>query len=209
MSRTILVTGFESFEDVKLNPSWQVARALDGWTCDGYQVVAVKLPVAFWASMDLLRTKLKELDPVLVLSLGLARGLPHVALERVALNLDDARIPDNAGQQPMDRPIIESGPMAYLSSLPVKDILQNMHREGIPAGLSLSAGTYVCNHVFYGLCHIRATEFPQTRVGFIHVPLLPEQAVEFRGEPSMALEMQVKAIRVAIRTSLLLCNSNS
>lgn len=198
----VLLTGFEPFENEPLNPSWEAVRQLEGARVGGCTVATACLPVRFGEALDQLRHALDAHQPVLALSVGQAKGISGLQVERVALNLEDARIPDNGGQQPVDRLVVPGAPTAYLASAPVKAMVAALHAAGLPAQVSHSAGTYVCNHVFYGLCHL-AQARPGLRVGFIHIPLLPEQAVRFPGTPSMSLEAVVRALRVAVETALL------
>jgi pyroglutamyl-peptidase len=196
--RPILLTGFEPFAGDAVNPSWEAAQALDGWTCGEHRVVALRLPVVFGAARTRLAEAVADLEPALVVCLGLAAGLPHLALERVALNLRDARIPDNAGLQPLDEPVLPGAPAAYFTDLPVKAMLAALREAGIPAALSLSAGTFVCNEVFFALRHDLATRGLPCRGGFIHLPHLPAAAALQKGMPSMALTTMVAGLRLAL-----------
>jgi pyroglutamyl-peptidase len=200
----VLVTGFEPFERDPVNPSWEVARALQGWSCEGATVHAIELPCSFGVAIERLDAALAEVRPQLVVGLGLAGGRPEWSPERVAINVDDARIPDNAGRQPIDTPVVEGGPAAYFSTLPIKAIVHALRAAGLPASVSQTAGTFVCNHVFYALMHRLATrpELAGVRGGFVHVPLLPEQAALRPGQPSMGLATQVAALRVLLHTAL-------
>jgi pyroglutamyl-peptidase len=198
---SLLLTGFEPFGDDPDNPSWEAVRRLHGRVVAGHRVVAVRLPVAFGSSLRVLRGAIRETRPALVLCVGLAGGRAQLSLERIAINVDDARIPDNAGQQPVDAPIIEGGPAAYFSTLPLKAMLLALRESGIPAEVSQSAGTYVCNHVFYGLMHALRTR-PAVRAGFVHIPYAPEQAARHPGAPSLATDTVVKGLRRALRTAL-------
>ncbi len=193
----VLLTGFEPFGGETINPSWQVAQALDRQLIGGAQVVARELPCVFGASLQALDAALAEFKPTLVIALGQAAGRCDLSFERVAINLDDARIPDNAGAQPVDCRVIDGAPAAYFASLPVKAIVAALRERGIPASLSMSAGGFVCNHLFFGLLH-RLTTRPGVRGGFVHLPLLPEQAARHPGQPSLPLAMMVDAIRAAI-----------
>jgi pyroglutamyl-peptidase len=143
-------------------------------------------------------------QPTLVICLGLAGGRSEVSLERVAINIDDARIADNAGQQPVDVAVVAGGPAAYFSTLPIKAIVRDLRAAGLPGTVSNTAGTFVCNHIFYALMHrlAQAPAATQARGGFIHLPCLPEQAARYPGAPSMVLETQAAALRVVIRTAL-------
>ena len=198
---TILLTGFAPFGGEELNPSWQAVAALDGERIGGHRVMARLLPVEFGASLDALRVALEHVRPALVLCVGQAGGRAQLSLERVAINVDDARIPDNAGAAPVDAPIAADGPAAYFATLPIKAMLAALREAGIPAEVSQTAGTYVCNHVFYGLMHaLRAT--PGVRGGFVHIPYSPQQAARHAGAPSLALETVVQALRIALETAI-------
>jgi len=201
-TRTILVTGFEPFGGDTLNPSWEAARALDGERIGGAVVAARRLPCVLDTAGPALLEAIDALDPVRVLCLGLAAGRTDVSVERVAINVIDARIPDNAGRQPVDEPVRADGPAAYFSTLPIKAMVQALHEAGIPASVSSTAGTYVCNAVFYTLAHHIATRRPGVRGGFVHVPSLPQMALAGRGMPSMALPTLVQAVRVMAATAL-------
>lgn len=198
---TVLLTGFAPFGGDAGNPSWEAARALDGTRIRGHRVVSRCLPVEFGRSLRELRAAIREVQPAAVVCVGLAAGRPQVAIERVAINVDDARIADNAGASPVDAPVVAGGPAAYFATLPIKAILLALREAGIPAGISQTAGTYVCNHVFYGLMHaLRRT--PGVRGGFIHVPYAPADAVAHPGAPSLPLELTTEALRIAIRATL-------
>jgi pyroglutamyl-peptidase len=201
MAAIVLLTGFEPFGGEDINPSWELARALDGEEIAGHRVVAVRLPCAFGIALDVLRDAIARHDPVLVLAIGQAGGRGQMSLERVAINLDDARIPDNAGAQPVDAPIVAEGVPAYFSRLPIKAMLSALLEAGIPAEISQTAGTYVCNHVFYGLMHALA-ERPGVRGGFVHIPYLPEQAALHPGAPSLPLAVGIEGVRLALRVAL-------
>jgi pyroglutamyl-peptidase len=199
---TVLLTGFEPFEGEALNPSWEAVSRLAGTEIRDHRIEVARLPVVFGQALEVLREALQRTKPALVLCVGQAKGIVGIQLERVALNLDDARIPDNAGQQPVDRPVVPGGPAACFATLPLREILSRLHAAHIPAHLSLSAGTYVCNHVFYGLCHWAAANHPDLPHGFLHIPLLPEQAVRHPGQPSLGLDQVVQALRIAVETTL-------
>lgn len=199
----ILLTGFEPFDRDCINPSWEVAQALHGEVIAHAQVWAVQLPCVFGEAIRVLEEALTEHEPVLVISLGLAGGRMDITPERVAINVDDARIPDNAGRQPVDTAVVDGAPAAYFSTLPIKAMVRHMRDQGVPATVSNTAGTFVCNHVFYALMH-RLTHHvdPGTRGGFIHLPALPEQAARQPGIPSMTLETQLQGMRIAIHTAM-------
>jgi pyroglutamyl-peptidase len=200
----VLVTGFDPFDSDPVNPSWEVARALQGWTCEDAVVRAVQLPCEFGVAIARLDEALADWQPRLIVGLGLAGGRAECSPERVAINVDDARIPDNGGRRPVDAPVVPGGPAAYFSTLPIKAIVHALRAAKLPASVSNTAGTFVCNHVFYALMHRLATrpELAEARGGFVHLPYLPEQAARHSGAPSMALETQVAALRVVVHTAL-------
>ncbi|RGE42656.1 pyroglutamyl-peptidase I [Comamonas testosteroni] len=196
----ILLTGFEPFEQNPINPSWEVARALGGEVIAGGTVHAVQLPCVFGDAIKVLDEALAALQPALVISLGYAGGRSEITPERVAINIDDARIPDNAGKQPVDEAVVANAPAAYFSTLPIKAMVRNMRELGVAASVSNTAGTFVCNHVFYALMHrLHRRGAPGMRGGFIHTPVLPGQVA---GQPGMDLETQIKGMREAIRTAM-------
>lgn len=198
---TVLLTGFEPFDGETVNPSWEAVRALHGKRIGGHRVVARALPVVFGAAGTALRVALRETQPALALCVGQAGGRAQLSLERIAINVDDARIADNTGACPIDTPVVADGPAAYFATLPVKAMLAALRDAGIPAEVSQTAGTYVCNHVFYGLMHaLRRT--PRVRGGFMHIPYSPEQAAAHPGAPSLATEVVVEGLRVALRAAL-------
>lgn len=198
----ILVTGFEPFGGQRINPSWEVARHLQGRSIADAQVQALQLPCVFGQALDVLRQALHTLQPVLVLALGQADGRSDISVERVAINVNDARIADNAGRQPVDTPVVAGAPAAYFSTLPIKRIVAGLRAQGLPASVSQTAGTFVCNHVFYGLMHALAGQ--SVRAGFIHLPLLPGQAAAWPGAtpPSLCLDLQVQGIALAAGLAL-------
>jgi pyroglutamyl-peptidase len=196
-----LVTGFEPFAGDVVNPAREAVLRLPSRL--GELAVHTRvLPTVFGQAITALEDALVTVRPDIVLAVGLAGGRAELSLERVAINVDDARIPDNDGQQPIDRPIVADGPAAYFSGLPVKAAVAAMREAGLPAIVSNSAGTFVCNHVFYGLMHLAATRHPGLRGGFLHVPYLPSQAARFSGAPSMALEQIVRGVEIILRVAV-------
>lgn len=191
-----MVTGFDPFGGELLNPSWEVCAALDGAELGGARIVAWRLPCAFGAALEALDAGLARHAPALVLCLGQAAGRTDFSVERVAINVDDARIADNLGACPVDVPVVPGGPAAYFATLPIKAMVAALHGAGLPASVSQTAGTYVCNHVFYGLMH-RLAARPGVRGGFMHLPLLPAQAARRPG-PSLPLATQVEGVRIAL-----------
>lgn len=203
MTARILLTGFEPFGGEALNPSQALAETLHGRWVDGVPVTGVVLPCVFGDALATLDQALDTHRPTLVLALGQAGSRADLSLERVAINVNDARIPDNAGRQPIDTPVVPGGPAAYFSTLPIKAIVAELHAAGLPASVSQTAGTFVCNHVFYGLMHALATRHPGARGGFMHVPLLPAQAARLAPPAaSMALETMRQGVQIALQTAL-------
>ncbi len=199
MTNKILLTGFDAFGGATLNPSWLAVKELHGRQILGHTVVAAQLPTVFDASLHELNALLKKHRPALVVCVGQAGGRAAMSLERVAINVNDAPIADNAGGQPVDTPVKQGAPAAYFTGLPIKAMLAKLQAQGVAAEVSQTAGTFVCNHVFYGLMHALATrrELKHTRGGFVHVPWLPEQ-----GTPSMPLDEIVRGLRLAVRCAL-------
>lgn len=200
MSAHILLTGFEPFGGETVNPSYDVGRALHGTTIAQHEVVALELPCEFGRSLSVLDDAITRWNPALVLALGQAATRCELSVERVAINIDDARLPDNAGAEPVDSPVVPGGPAAYFSTLPIKAMVAAMRAAGLPASVSQSAGTYVCNHVFYGLQHRLAGS--GVRSGFMHLPLLPQQAAHRPGLPSMTLQTMIDGVRIALEAAL-------
>jgi pyroglutamyl-peptidase len=192
-----LVTGFEPFGGDRINPSFEALRRLSQ-RLGGLDITTAALPVIYGAALPALGEAIAAHRPQIVLSVGLAGGRAELSLERVAINIDDARIPDNGGNQPIDRPVVADGPAAYFAALPIKAAVAALRDAGLPAAVSNSAGTFLCNHVFYGLMHLAATGTGLFRGGFLHVPYLPSQAALVPGAPSMALEQIVEGIEIIL-----------
>ncbi|MBC6502310.1 pyroglutamyl-peptidase I [Citrobacter freundii] len=199
--KTVLITGFEPFGGESVNPSWEVVSGLDNAIIGGCRVAARQLPCVFGEALVVLNDAIDALSPSLVLAVGQAGGRTDITVERVAINVDDARIADNQGQQPVDVPIVADGPAAWFSTLPIKAMVVAMRNAGVPASVSQTAGTFVCNHVMYGLLH-KLRDAPAVKGGFIHIPYLPQQAAQHPGAPSMAAETVRRALEVAIATAL-------
>lgn len=189
---TLLLMGFEPFDHDVVNPSWEAVRQLDGLQLtDNVRIAARRLPCAFATAPEALIELIEELHPAMVIATGLGPGRSDISIERVAINVNDARIPDNLGAQPIDTAVVEGGPAAYFSTLPIKSMVRAVREAGIAASVSQTAGTFVCNQVFYRLQHALAGS--EVRSGFIHVPGLPES-----GQPSMALPTVVEGLRLAV-----------
>ena len=200
--RIVLVTGFDPFGGDALNPSWLIAQRLHRRRVAGHLVQAAQLPTRFDAALPRLHALLAEWRPALVVCLGLAASRGALSIERVAINVLDARIADNAGAQPVDEPVVAGAPVGYFSTLPIKAMRQALLAAGVPAEVSQTAGTFVCNHVFYQLMHTLAGMPNAPRAGFIHVPVLPRQQALHPLGQAMALDMQVEGVRVALRAAL-------
>lgn len=196
--RKLLLTGFEPFGGENVNPSWEIARRLDGEIIGDCTVVARQLPVVWGRALEVMAALIQEVAPDLIVSLGQS-GRPEITPERVGINLSDAGSSDNAGVLKTDDPIDATGPVAYWSGLPIKAMVDAMRAAGVPSKVSNTAGTYLCNHVMYGTLHHLATHGLTIPAGFIHVPGLPEQAAaRSKGEPTMGIETQVKGVRAAL-----------
>ena len=187
----VLLTGFEPFGTATSNPSGEIVKQISG-----DNIVTAILPVAYAQSGERLLQLIAEHNPDVVICLGQAEGRTQITPEKVAINLDDARLADNEGVLRNDVKIIESGPDAYFSTLPINEIVEAIKARGVPAAVSLSAGAFLCNHVFY----VAQNKFAGTHVrsGFVHVPLMDEQAGEFPGLPTMPLDQMVKAVRTML-----------
>jgi pyroglutamyl-peptidase len=187
----VLLTGFEPFGKATLNPSGEIVKQISG-----DNIVTAILPVAYAQSAEALLALIEHHNPDVVICLGQAEGRTHITPERVAINLDDARLADNEGVTRIDEPILEDGPVAYESTLPIKEFVSAITAAGIPAAVSLSAGAFLCNHIFYvAQNRLKGTK---VRSGFVHVPLMDEQAAEFPGLPTMPLDQMIKAVRAML-----------
>ena len=187
----VLLTGFEPFGTATSNPSGEIVKQVSG-----DNIVTAILPVTYAQSAERLLELIAEHNPDVVICLGQAEGRTQITPEKVAINLDDARLPDNAGVRRSDVKILDDGPDAYFTTLPIKEMVDAIKAQGIPASVSLSAGAFLCNHVFY----VAQNKFSGTKVrsGFVHVPLMDSQAPEFPGLPTMPLDQMVKAVRAML-----------
>lgn len=195
--KTILLTGFEPFGGSQINPSIEACKPLDGKDYNGYRVKVVEIPLRFDEVRPGLVKAIEETKPSAVIATGQA-GSSMIRLERVAINVADARIAYNCGKQPVDEPIVDDGPVAYFSTLPLRKMLAAIEEEKVPVTISNSAGSFGCNHIFYDLMHYIEEEELGIPGGFIHVPSLPEQAIKKQG-PSMSLDLIVKALETAVQ----------
>lgn len=198
----VLLTGFDPFDGAAINPSWEAVRRLHGTTLHGHRIETVELPTAFARGASALLDALDRHRPALTLCTGLAANRGALSLERVSVNLIDARIPDNDGAQPVDIPCIVGAPDAYFTTLPVKAALRALDAAGIPAELSLTAGTFVCNHVFHVLMHALAGDPARPRGGFVHVPPLPGMPLRSPLARPMSLDTMAEGLRLIVDVAL-------
>lgn len=192
----VLVTGFEPFAEATLNSSQEVVRLLEK---EGLSEVFFEvLPVEYDSSVDRILALIDKVNPEIIFALGQAEGRARVSFERIAINLNDARIPDNSGTIRLDQPILEAGDVAYKTSLPVRQIVERLKEQGLPVEESLSAGAFVCNHLFYSVMqHLQGSK--RRWMDFVHLPLVSEQSEEFLGKPTLEKEMQAGIIKAAIK----------
>ena len=193
----ILVTGFDPFGGEPTNPAIESVKRIDD-NIEGAEIIKLEIPTVFHKAADVVEAKIKEVKPDVVLSIGQAGGRYGIAVERVAINQDDARIEDNEGNQPIDVVIREDGAPAYFSTLPIKAMVEEIKKENLPASVSNTAGTFVCNHIMYQDLYL-AEKYGNIKAGFIHVPFLTEQVVDKKDTASMSLEDIVKGLNAAIR----------
>lgn len=193
----ILVTGFDPFGGETINPALEAVKLLPD-EIEGHKIDKLEIPTVFHKSKEVVVEQLKQKEYDIVLAIGQAGGRFELTPERVGINIDDARIPDNEGNQPIDEAIQTTGASAYFSNLPVKRMTEAIKSQGVPARLSNTAGTFVCNHILYQLGYLQATQFPNIKFGFIHVPFIPEQVTDKVEKPSMSLETIAKGLKVAL-----------
>ncbi len=193
----ILVTGFDPFGSDKINPAIEAVKKLPD-TIKGAKIIKLEIPTVFNKSAQVVHQAIVKEQPDYVLNVGQAGGRSALTPERVAININDGRIPDNDGYQPLDEPIQPDGDTAYFTQLPIKAMAKAIRAAGLPAIVSNTAGTYVCNHIFYQVQYMRTKEFPKLKAGFIHIPFLPEQVITRPNQPSMALADIVKGLIAAI-----------
>ena len=190
----IMLTAFDAFGGQTINPAQQAVQKVQA--PEGVELVRVEVPTVFGKSIQVVTEAMEREHPDAVLCVGQAGGRAAVTPERVAINIMDARIPDNEGNQPEDQPVVPGGENALFSTLPVKAMTAAIQKQEIPAQLSNTAGTFVCNQLLYGVLHLCQQRFPETQAAFIHVPFLPQQAKN--GEPSLPLEQMVKALEAVL-----------
>lgn len=193
----ILVTGFDPFGEDSINPALEAVQALPEQIA-GADIIKLEIPTAAYDSLDKIEKAIEQYDPEMILSVGLAGGASELRIERIGININDFRIKDNAGNQYIDEPIFKDGENAYFSNLPIKTMVSAIRNGNIPAVISNSAGTYVCNHVLYGVRYLIEHKYPGKKSGFIHVPYLPCQTINKPNTPSMSLDVIVQGLVCAI-----------
>jgi len=195
-TKKILVTGFDPFGGEKINPALEAVKRLPDKIGD-IKIVKCEIPTVFGKSTDVLLSAVRNECPSAVLCIGQAGGRPNITVERIAINCDDANIKDNEGNQPVDSKIAADGPAAYFTTLPIKAMVKDMLAAGIPATVSNTAGTFVCNHIMYSILHYAAQNYPDMKAGFVHIPYLPQQTAD---KPSMSLDCILKGLECMIKT---------
>lgn len=194
----ILITGFDPFGGESINPALEAVKKLPD-TILGQEIIKIEIPTVFRKSLEKIEENIQKHNPDVVISIGQAGGRFGITPERVAINIDDARIKDNDGNQPIDISIYEDGEAAYFSSLPIKAMVKEMNDNGIPASVSNTAGTFVCNHVMYGVLYLIDKKYPNIRGGFIHVPYIPSQVTTKPNTPSMSIDDIAKGLELSIK----------
>ena len=197
----ILMTAFDPFGGESINPAFEAVKLLPD-TIAGATIVKLEVPTVFGKALEVLNEALERERPDIAIAIGQAGGRFDITPERVAINIDDARIADNAGNQPVDAPIFPDGESAYFATLPIKAMVTAIREGGLPSSVSNSAGTFVCNHLMYGLLYAADKKYPGMRGGFIHVPFLPAQVVTKPNQPSMSLDNIVTALTVAVAAAV-------
>ena len=197
----VLVAGFDPFGGEDVNPSWEICGRLPA-AIGHARIDTVRVPTEFRRAIEVAAEAIERIEPSVVILLGQAGGRACLSVERVAINVDDARIDDNAGNAPVDEPVASGGPAAYFATVPVKAMVAAMREAEVPAIVSNTAGTFVCNHLMYGVLHFLAASGRPAKAGFVHVPWLDAQALARPGEPSMALATMVRGTEAAIAAAL-------
>ncbi len=197
----VLVTGFDPFGGETMNPAYEAVKLMPD-TIEGHEIIKVEVPTVFGKSIEVLDQAIAKHTPDIVVCVGQAGGRIGITPERVAINQDDARIKDNEGNQPIDTDIFKDGKPAYFSTLPIKKIVEDIKEAKIPASVSNTAGTFVCNHIMYGLMYLIDTKYPNIRGGFVHVPFATEQVVDKPTSASLSLEEISKGLTVLVATTI-------
>jgi pyroglutamyl-peptidase len=201
----ILVTGFDPFGGEKVNPAFEAVKLLPD-NIAGADIIKLEIPTVFTRSVTVVEDSIIKHQPDVILSIGQAGGRTSITVEKVAINLAEARIPDNDGEQPLDQALKEDGDTAYFATIPVKAIVNKIRENGIPANMSYTAGTYVCNSIMYNVLYLTNKKYPDIKAGFIHVPFATEQAA---GKPDGTASMPVETISKAIHCAIEVIAENS
>lgn len=197
----VLITGFDPFGGENINPGLEAVKALPD-TIEGAEVIKLQIPTVFRKSLALIEENIIKHNPDIVISIGQAGGRSGITPERVAINMDDASIEDNEKNQPIDTTIFEDGEAAYFSNLPIKAMVKELHNAGLPASISNTAGTFVCNHVMYGIMYMIDKKYPNMRGGFIHVPYIPQQVINKPNTASMSRADITKGLELCIKAAI-------
>ena len=200
IGRRVLISGFEPFGGSNFNSSQLVVEAISKESFTGLELFTVILPVEFGKAADVLLSKVKEIDPEIIITFGQAEGRKALTPEKIAINLDSARIPDNAGELRVNKVIIEKGADGYFSTLPIEKMVKAVKECGLESEVSLSAGAFLCNHIFYHLQHKLLES--GVKSGFVHLPLVNEQIAQYPNQPSWALKDLVQGVKAAILSTL-------
>ena len=197
----ILITGFTPFGGEGINPAYEAVKLLQSKIA-GAEIIKAEIPTVFNKSIECLEKVIEKENPDIVICVGQAGGRYEISIERVAINVDDARIPDNENNSPVDEKVFEDGENAYFAKLPIKAMVSEIREQKIPASISNTAGTFVCNHLMYGLLYLIQKKYPKMNGGFIHVPFIPEQVLNKSNEPHMSLEDIAKGLKFAIKAAV-------
>ena len=200
--KKILLTGFDPFGEEDMNPATEVLKSFKQKNIKNYEIETIEIPTIYKKSFEKIKKEINKIQPDVVISLGQAGGRTDISIERVAINLDDYKIEDNEGNKPVDEIISSDGKNAYFSTLPIKKMVENIKKEKIPAEISNSAGTFVCNHVMYCVLDYVNTNDLDIKAGFIHIPFLPSQVVDKKNKASMSLETIKKGLKIAMETAI-------
>ncbi len=199
--KKVLITGFDPFDKEPINPAYEAVKGLAD-EIDGAVIIKAEVPTVSYRAIDKTIELIEAEKPDIVINVGQAGGRFGITPEKVAINLNDFRIKDNEGNQPLDCPIVEDGAPAYFTTLPVKAMVESIKEAGLPASLSYSAGTFVCNQVMYGVAHYIATNELDIRSGFVHIPFMTQQVIEKKNQPSLSLEQLTAGLEALIKAAL-------
>ncbi|MGM0438110.1 MAG: pyroglutamyl-peptidase I [Bacillota bacterium] len=200
--KKILLTGFDPFGEEDINPATEVVKKFSNKKIADYQIKTIEIPTVYKKSIEKIKEEIDKINPDMVISIGQAGGRTDISIERIAINIDDYRIEDNEGNKPVDEPVNPQGKNAYFSTLPIKKMVDEIKENGIPAEVSNSAGTFVCNHVMYGVLDYIKEKDLDIKTGFIHIPFLPSQVVDKKNKASMSLETVRKGLEIAIKAAI-------